>query len=131
MRLGELLIQRKLLTEEQLLKGLSRHYRSHEKLGECLILEGYISESALLQALSTQLEVPYFEMIPTDLMSKDSLALIPGALAKKWCVIAGEKDLGFIIFFNDNTTEVSEYLAQRDVSADYALARKKRDQESY
>lgn len=124
MRLGELLIQNKIVTEEQLLKGLSRHYRTHEKVGECLILEGYISESALLQALSAQLGVPFFEVIPSELISTDSLALIPGAIAKRWCVIAGETETGFLVFYNDDTGDIAGHLAQKHVSADYALARK-------
>lgn len=60
MRLGELLVSKRLISEDQLLKGLSRHFRHHEKLGECLILEGAITESELLDALSEQLGLPFF-----------------------------------------------------------------------
>lgn len=130
MRLGELLVKKGLVTEKQLLKGSSRHYRTHELLGECLILEGMISESSLLSALSEQLELPYFEVIPTDWMSKEALALIPGALAKKWCVISGENEQGFIVFFNDNRDDVAYMMAEKGKQVSYALSKKSQIREA-
>lgn len=124
MRLGELLISKGLLSEKQLLAGLTRHYRSHEKLGECLILEGAISESAMLQALSEQLTMPYFDVIPAEWLTKSALALIPGATAKKWCVISGENEKGVMVFFNDNLEQVKSLMDEKGQDTRFGLAKK-------
>ena len=94
------------------------------RLGECLILEGVISESSLLGALSELLDVPYFEVLTTDMFSQESLALIPGAYAKRWCVIAGENKKGFIVFFNDKRGDVESLIKEKGMHVSYALSKK-------
>ena len=124
MRLGELLVSKCLISEDQLLKGLSRHFRHHEKLGECLILEGAITESDLLGALSEQLGLPFFQVIPTELITKESLSIIPKANAKRWCAIAGQDNNGFIVFFNDNFEEINVFIKDNGLSAGFGLVKK-------
>lgn len=58
-RLGRLLIQRKIVGQEDLAHALLRQQETGEKLGEVLISMGLIHESQLTQAISHQLEIPH------------------------------------------------------------------------
>ncbi len=57
-RLGEILIERHLLTEEDLQKGLQLQRQREEKIGRILVELGFISEKDVLEALKDQLNIP-------------------------------------------------------------------------
>lgn len=61
-RLGEILVEKKLITPEQLEKALQRQRETGEPLGSALIKLEYISEAKLLGALSEQLDRPAMEL---------------------------------------------------------------------
>jgi len=84
-RLGDLLVQLGIISEEELKTALSKQqeYRREGndiKLGELLIELGLVSEKDILEALSTQLGFPfvdlYGEEIDYDLMSSFPLAVL-------------------------------------------------------
>lgn len=54
-RLGELLVNSRLITEEQLTEALGEHRKAGKKLGEYLIEKNVVSEDDMLHALSQQL----------------------------------------------------------------------------
>ena len=54
-RLGEILVNSRLITEEQLQIALGEHRKKGKKLGEYLVEEGVVSEDNLVAALSQQL----------------------------------------------------------------------------
>jgi type IV pilus assembly protein PilB len=56
--LGEILLERKTLTEEQLREAMTRQQRSRKRLGEILMELGFASPDAVLDGLSAQLGVP-------------------------------------------------------------------------
>jgi len=55
MRIGELLVEAKLISREQLELGLAAQQKSGRKLGLTLIELGIVSETQVTQALSQQL----------------------------------------------------------------------------
>ncbi|MGQ9523395.1 MAG: type II secretion system ATPase GspE [Armatimonadota bacterium] len=57
-RLGEILIERGLITEEQLHEALEQQKRSGELIGQVLINLGYVQERDVLEALGEQLGLP-------------------------------------------------------------------------
>jgi len=61
-RLGELLLQQKLLTEEQLRTALEEQKKSGRRLGRVVIEKGYASEEQISQALARQLGVPFINL---------------------------------------------------------------------
>ena len=61
-RLGEILLDEKLITREQLTLGIEKQQISKKKLGEILSELGFIREENLLKALSSQLENPVREV---------------------------------------------------------------------
>ena len=61
-RLGDLLVQQKLISTEQLRGALEDQTRSGRKLGRVLIESGYLSEDQIGEALARQLGVPFINL---------------------------------------------------------------------
>ncbi len=53
-RIGEILVEKQLITEEQLVRAVAEHQKSKEFLGQTLIRLGFISEEKLLKVLADQ-----------------------------------------------------------------------------
>ena len=73
-RLGEILVQQKLLTEEQLKSALDEQKKSGRRLGRVVIDKGFVSEEQISEALARQLNLPYvnlkFYNVKRELMAK-------------------------------------------------------------
>ncbi len=61
-RLGEILVQQKLLTQEQLKLALDEQKRSGRKLGRVVIDQGYVTEEEISEALAKQFQIPYINL---------------------------------------------------------------------
>ncbi len=61
-RLGDLLVQQGLITEEQLGEALAAQRRSGRKLGRTIIDNGWVDEIQIAQALARQLRAPFVDM---------------------------------------------------------------------
>ena len=82
-RLGEMLVEAGLMTEDQLKQAIIDHKRSNLKLGQYVVREGLVSGSQIADLISRQLKVNkyYPEHYPIDM----SLAeLLPLELAQKY-----------------------------------------------
>ena len=90
-KLGEMLIEAGLLTEEQLRKALEDHKVSGLKLGQFLIKQGVVSESVLVNLLSQQLKVDKYRP-DTHTISLDVTKLIPAEMAQKDQVVPLSKN---------------------------------------
>ncbi len=62
MRLGDLLVQEQIISDDQLQLALQQQRQTGRKLGTTLIDLGFISEVQLLQFLARQLDVPFFDL---------------------------------------------------------------------
>jgi len=61
-RLGEILVQQKLLSEEQLMFALGEQKRTGRKLGRVFIENALVSEEQISGALAKQLSIPYINL---------------------------------------------------------------------
>ncbi len=61
-RLGEILVQQKLLSEEQLQFSLGEQKRTGRKLGRVFIENGFVTEEQISGALAKQLNIPYINL---------------------------------------------------------------------
>jgi MSHA biogenesis protein MshE len=61
-RIGNLLVQEKLISQEQLELALEQQKRNGRKLGRLLIEMGYATEDAISEALAKQLKIPYLNL---------------------------------------------------------------------
>ena len=86
--LGELLIQAKVVTAEQLAEALAaqREPMSDKKIGQVLIERGWMTEAQLTQTLSLQLSVPWVSLYHID-FSRQLLNRVPRELAERYCLI--------------------------------------------
>jgi type IV pilus assembly protein PilB len=84
--LGELLVQARVITAEQLAEALAAPREPSKKLGQVLVEGGLITEVQLTQVLGQQLSVPWVSLSHVD-FSPQLLARIPVELAERWCLV--------------------------------------------
>ncbi|MBN2342770.1 MAG: hypothetical protein JXX29_23965 [Deltaproteobacteria bacterium] len=83
LRLGEILLESGLLSQENLNKALEIQKEQQLRLGTILLQEGFISEAHLLQALSRHLSIPWVSIWRIDIPD-DALALVPSNVAEEF-----------------------------------------------
>ncbi len=95
-RLGDLLVQSEVITEQQLMAALQEQKRSGRRLGKTLIDLGYVKEDKLLTILSEQLSIPFVQLrnyqFNTDLVKK-----LPEALARRFRAIVLDEKSGELL----------------------------------
>lgn len=112
MRLGDLLVQEQIVTDDQLQLALQQQRQTGRKLGTTLIDLGFISEVQLLQFLARQLGVPFFDLNNLTIDGK-AVALLPEVQARRYRALA----------VNQNEHEVTVAMSDpADLSALDAIA---------
>jgi type IV pilus assembly protein PilB len=84
--LGELLVQAKVITPEQLGEVLSAPREPGKKLGQVLLERGWVTEAQLTQTLSLQLSVPWVSLYHID-FSRQLLNRLSREIAESYCLI--------------------------------------------
>jgi general secretion pathway protein E len=92
MRLGEILIERKLITEEDLERALELQKERGDKIGKTLVDMGFIAMRDVLAALSEQLGVPLISIDSPPLVSAETEALSPRFLRQSRCLPMSRED---------------------------------------
>lgn len=91
-RLGEILVQQKLLTEAQLKTALDQQKQSGRRLGRVFVESGFVTEDEIASALARQLKVPYVNLKVFDTRS-EIVNLLPETIVRRFRAIVLE-DLG-------------------------------------
>ncbi len=86
LRLGQLLVDAKLITEQALQEVLGRQGADSRRLGVLLVEGGYINETQLTQILSHQLSVPWVSLLHIE-FSRQLLNLVPHDVADRFCLV--------------------------------------------
>ncbi len=99
-RLGDLLIQQGLLTDEQLRFALEEQKRSGRKLGRIVVESAFVTEEAISQALARQLRVSYVDLKHFN-PKQELINLLPEAQARRFRAVvldevAGRLQVGFV-----------------------------------
>ena len=89
-RLGDLLIESGLLTDEQLMSTLKEKTRD-ERLGDALLQRGYITEQQLIEVLEFQLVIPHVNLFRYPFDPK-LFNIVPKGLAKQKMIVPLKKD---------------------------------------
>lgn len=82
-RLGDLLIQQGLLTDEQLKLALDEQKRTGRKLGRVFVESGYVTEEGISQALARQLRIPFIDL-KSFTPKPELIKLLPEAPARRF-----------------------------------------------
>jgi len=90
-RLGDLLVDTGLITQQQLVQALDVQKKNGNRLGKVLSDLNYVSEEAMIQVLEFQLGVPHVELSNLCIMPAIA-ALIPVSLAERHQIIPIKKE---------------------------------------
>jgi len=88
-RIGDLLVQNKVISEAQLMSALSEQKKTGHKLGNTLIELGFIEDQKLLEFLSQQLQIPLIDLNQTEVEPR-VVQLLPENVARRYRVIVLE-----------------------------------------
>lgn len=86
LRLGDMLVAAKLVTEAQVREALSTQRETGRRLGETLVDLGYVTEPQMTQVLSNQLSIPWVDLHHVD-FSRELLDLVPAEIAEQHGVV--------------------------------------------
>jgi len=89
-QLGELLLERGIVTKAQLTKALSMQKEKGGLIGQVLVVLGFTKEEDIAQALTIQYGFPYLPLQNYEL-SPDVVGIIPENVARQYCMIAVDK----------------------------------------
>jgi len=82
--LGALLIEDKVITQEQLDKALHRQREKGGRLGELIVEMGFASENQILEALAKQLDIPYLSPDKDVFIDQDLVDLLPERIVRQY-----------------------------------------------
>ncbi len=88
-RLGEILVQQKLLTEDQLKSALDEQKKTGRRLGHVFIEKGFITEEQISKALARQLGASYIDLKHYNI-KRDVIARLPETQARRFRAIVLE-----------------------------------------
>lgn len=107
-RIGDLLIENKLISEAQLATALEEQKKTRRKLGRTLIDLGFIQETQLLRLISQQLNIPYLDLRQTPI-EPDIFKLLPEIHARRFRAIALKEQKGRILVGMADPSDIYAY----------------------
>ena len=107
-RLGEVLIQQKLLSEEQLNQALADQKRTGRKLGRVFVENGFVTEEQISSALARQLNIPYVNLKFYNI-SDQLVRLLPETAARRFRALVLEDRRETVLVGVSDPTDLFAY----------------------
>jgi len=102
-RLGDLLVESKVISEEQLQAALQEQKKTGRKLGRVLIENGFIEEDKVLEVLSRQLGTPYIDLKHYK-FNPEVVKQLPELQARRFrAIVLAKTDDGLLVGMADPT----------------------------
>ncbi|MCL4681924.1 MAG: Flp pilus assembly complex ATPase component TadA [Rhodocyclaceae bacterium] len=102
-RLGEILVQQNLLSQEQLQASLEEQKKTGRKLGRVFVDKGFVTEEQISEAIARQINAPYINLKYYNIKPA-VVRLLPEAQARRFRALAlEERDNGVRVGFADPT----------------------------
>jgi len=102
-RIGDLLVEHKIISESQLKAALDDQKKSGRKLGRILTENGYAAENQILEILSKQLNIPYVDLLHYK-FKPEVVRLLPELQARRFRAVAlAQNDEGVLVGMADPT----------------------------
>lgn len=95
-RLGDLLLQQKLITQDQLNLALEQQTNSGLKLGRILADNAFVTEQDISEILAKQLNIPYINLKNFHI-KPELVRLLPESLARQYQAIVLEDRNGMLL----------------------------------
>ncbi len=107
-RLGEILIQQGLLSEEQVTIAIAEQKRSGRKLGRIFVENGFVTEADISGALAKQLDIPYINLKQYN-VNPELVRLLPETQARRFRAMVLEDRGASLLIGMANPTDLSAY----------------------
>ncbi len=107
-RLGEILVQQGLLSEEQVSLAIAEQKRSGRKLGRIFVENGFVSESDISGALAKQLDIPYINLKQYN-VNPELVRLLPETQARRFRAMVLEDRGTTLLIGMANPTDLAAY----------------------
>ncbi len=107
-RIGDLLVEHKIISEQQLGTALADQKKTGRKLGRVLIENGYISEDLLLDFLSRQLQLPFIDLKHFK-FKPETVRIIPETFARRYRAIVLREDGDSLLVGMADPTDIFGY----------------------
>ena len=89
-QLGDLLIERNIISESQLAKALAAQKERGGLIGELLVELGFAKEEDIAQSLTAQYGFPYLPLSNYDI-NPEIISIVPGRVARQYLLIPIDK----------------------------------------
>ncbi|ORT52017.1 MSHA biogenesis protein MshE [Vibrio sp. qd031] len=129
-RLGDLLVEEGIITEEQVTQALSAQQQTGRKLGDTLIQLGFLSEHQMLEFLSQQLDLPLIDLSRFQ-VDVEAVQLLPEVHARRLrALVIGQSGDTLNVAMSDPAdlfaqesiaTQLSAYNLQFVIAAEHQL----------
>ncbi len=135
-KLGEMLLEEKVLSSEDLAKALTEQKKYGDRLGKVLVNMGFITEKNLIDRISKQLGIPIVTLDDREI-PEDLIAAMPADLAKTYVAIPVQRRQGVLQIAMadpldiDAIDEIAKALKVEVVPAIVTEAEMKRAMEKY
>jgi MSHA biogenesis protein MshE len=118
-RLGDLLVQQKLISQEQLKFALEQQKRSGRKLGRLLVDNAFVTEENISEALGKQLNIPFINLKYYNI-NIENVRLLPENQARRFRAIVLEERNGMLLVGMADPTDLSAFdeitrIVKRDI----------------
>ncbi len=107
-RIGDLLIEHKVISQDQLTTALADQKKTGRKLGRVLIENGYVTEDQMLDFLARQLNIPCIDLKRYHL-KPEVVALIPEVQARRFRALALEDARDGLLIGMADPTDIFAY----------------------
>lgn len=104
-RIGDILVNRGILTKDQLQLALNEHKKTGVRLGKTLIRLGLVDETNLLSILSEQLDIPFIQL-DTFGVSSDTVRSLKETVARRYRVLLLEESEDAITLGMSDPTDI-------------------------
>ena len=104
-RIGDLLVQHRIINHDQLMQALAEQKKTGRKLGRTLIDLGAIQETELLSFLSRQLQIPFIDI--AQFKRKDEVCReLPESMARRFRVMLLESGANDVLLATADPTDL-------------------------
>jgi MSHA biogenesis protein MshE len=107
-RLGDLLVQQNLISQDQLKLALEQQKRSGHRLGRVLVDNAFVTEDNISETLARQLGIPYINL-KSHHINRELVRLLPESQARQYGAIVLEERNGRLLVGMADPTDLSAY----------------------
>lgn len=102
-RVGDLLVEKGLITDTQLMQALSEQKRTGQKIGRVLTTLKFVPEETLLKCLADYFNYPFIDLNRYRI-NADVVRVLPEALARRFrCILLADEHDGYLVGMSDPT----------------------------